>query len=250
MSKASHPFLWKAMQVSVGRLGIITAVTFKIVPNALMTRTKYDVTVDSFLADMKALQDGYNAQGEASPAVQAMDGTMYCWFVTRRRPSTSALWKSRVVWASGAAPAVTPATTPGALYSPDSLTDAQLAAALSGGAEPPITRQPLWHTQRGAPLTFSDLGIGFPRTYGDGTSLTMSPLFTNGALREAAFLAAAAALTWGPRLPLQAPSPRAWRSSPSRPPCTRCRPMACSTIRHAATRVRLPCHQQQCIDAR
>ena len=181
MSKSSHPFLWKAMQVSVGRLGVITAVTFKILPNAMMTRTKADVTVDSFLSDMKALQDGYNAQGDDSPAVQAMDGTMYCWFVTRRRPSPAALWKSRVVWASGAAPAVTAATTPGALYSPGSLKDAQLAAALSGGAEPPITRQPLLHSQRGTPLTVADLGIGFPRTFGDGTSMTMSSLFTNGA---------------------------------------------------------------------
>ena len=29
LSKATHPFLWKAFQVSVGRLGIITAVTVR-----------------------------------------------------------------------------------------------------------------------------------------------------------------------------------------------------------------------------
>ena len=66
MSKASHPFLWKAMQVSVGRLGVITAVTFKILPNALMKRTKVDVTIDTFLDTMKRVQDGYNRAGEAA----------------------------------------------------------------------------------------------------------------------------------------------------------------------------------------
>jgi hypothetical protein len=29
VSKSSHPFLWKALQVSVGRLGVITAVTVR-----------------------------------------------------------------------------------------------------------------------------------------------------------------------------------------------------------------------------
>jgi hypothetical protein len=68
MSKSSHPFLWKAMQVSVGRLGVITAVTFKIVPNNNMHRRKFDVGLNTFLDKMKRVQDGYNSQGDASPA--------------------------------------------------------------------------------------------------------------------------------------------------------------------------------------
>lgn len=67
MSKSSHPFLWTAMQVSVGRLGVITAVTFKILPNAPMQRYKVDVGVDTFLATMKRVQDGYNRAGDAAP---------------------------------------------------------------------------------------------------------------------------------------------------------------------------------------
>jgi hypothetical protein len=91
VSKATHPFLWKAFQVSVGRLGVITAVTvckravrlpltcvsaescasalqFKLVPNGMMIREKVDVTVDAFLEEMKRVQEGYNREGDASPA--------------------------------------------------------------------------------------------------------------------------------------------------------------------------------------
>jgi hypothetical protein len=72
-----------------------------MVPNAMMQRTKTDITIDTFLDEMKRVQDGYNAEGDASPAgaapllvcfakrrtdlcgllfaVQALDGTMFCW---------------------------------------------------------------------------------------------------------------------------------------------------------------------------
>ena len=86
ISRDSHPRLWRAMQVSVGRLGVITAVTFRLVPNAPMTRYKTDITVDAFLDEMKRVQDAYNARGIDAPEVQALDGTMFCWFITRCVP--------------------------------------------------------------------------------------------------------------------------------------------------------------------
>ena len=78
LSRASHPRLWRAAQVSVGRLGVITAVTFRLVPNAPMNRYKTDVTVDAFLDEMKRVQDAYNTRGVEAPEVQALDGTMFC----------------------------------------------------------------------------------------------------------------------------------------------------------------------------
>ncbi len=193
------------MQVSIGRLGVITAVTFKIVPNNNMRRRKFDVGLNQFLDKMKRVQDGYNSQGDASPAgTAAHHGTCStgflsvcarppraqcktltapcsagaqpacCWrvslyrcgslplhrrFITRRYNDKAMFWESHVNW-DGPAPA------PAAAWSlphvqtpvPGALTDAQLAAALASGKEPPITRQPLYHSQRGAPLTFQDLG--------------------------------------------------------------------------------------------
>ena len=46
--------------------------------------------------------------------------------------------------------------------------------------EPRVTAQPLLHSQRGTPLTIADLGVAFPRAFGDGSSLSMTPLFSNG----------------------------------------------------------------------
>jgi hypothetical protein len=77
------------------------------------------------------------------------------------------------------------------------------------GKEAPIMQQPLTHSQRGAPLTFNDLGacvrvpacscelhldirltfvappagVAFPRAFGDGASFSMSGLFSNGEIR-------------------------------------------------------------------
>ena len=60
------------------------------------------------------------------------------------------------------------------------LSESALSAALASGMEPRVTAQPLLHSQRGTPLTFADLGVAFPRAYGDGASLSMTPLFSNG----------------------------------------------------------------------
>jgi FAD/FMN-containing dehydrogenase len=109
ISRDSHPRLWRAMQVSVGRLGVITAVTFRLVPNAPMTRYKTDITVDAFLDEMKRVQDAYIARGVDAPEVQALDGTMFCWFITRCAPReplhpTSATDNASLSAAAGAPP--------------------------------------------------------------------------------------------------------------------------------------------------
>jgi len=77
ISKAAHPDLWPAFQVSVGRLGIITAVTMKLVPNAAMQRRMNHVGLQSFLAAMMRVQDAYIREGEAAPEVRALDGVRH-----------------------------------------------------------------------------------------------------------------------------------------------------------------------------
>jgi len=161
LSRLSHPFLWRAFQVSVGRLGIITAVTFKIFPNAMMHRTKVDTTVDAFLSQMRTVQDAYNAEGELAPAVQALDGVQYFWFITRGRNNIASLWRSHVWWADG------PPAKPAAWLLPhkqlpvsSSLSDAQLASALAQGRNSLVFRQPLIRGQKGLGM---DWVIAFPR---------------------------------------------------------------------------------------
>jgi hypothetical protein len=80
-------------------------------------------------------------------------------FITRRRASTAALWRSRTTWV-GAAPVAHAAWSkpPAPLSVAGSMSDAQLKAAVAAGKEAPIMLQPLRHSQRGAPLTFTDLG--------------------------------------------------------------------------------------------
>jgi hypothetical protein len=69
---------------------------------------------------------------------------------------------------------------PGPIPVAGALSDSALSAALASGMEPRVTAQPLLHSQRGTPLTIADLGVAFPRAFGDGSSLSMTPLFTNG----------------------------------------------------------------------
>lgn len=56
---------------------------FKMVPNAMMQRTKTDITIDTFLEEMKRVQDGYNAEGDASPAGAAP--LLVCYAFAKRR---------------------------------------------------------------------------------------------------------------------------------------------------------------------
>ena len=181
LSKVSHPFLWRAFQVGVGRLGITTAVTFKIVPNAYQTRLQLDRSVDTFLAEMHAVQDAYNAEGEGAKEVQALDGRIYFWFITRDRHAKDALWRSDISWVGGY-------PTPAAAWSKphvqlpvgNSLSDAQLAKALAEGRPSLVHRQPLIQQQKGLGLnTF----VVFPRAVGDATGLMVQAAFSNGTFR-------------------------------------------------------------------
>lgn len=47
------------MQVSVGRLGIITQLTLKIVPQQSVQRVEQDMTVAKFADQVKQVQDAY-----------------------------------------------------------------------------------------------------------------------------------------------------------------------------------------------
>ena len=69
-------------QVSAGRLGVITAVTMRIVPNAQVRRTATEMSVDDFLGLLKRAQDGVNQQGTDAPAVKELDFTQFLWRVS------------------------------------------------------------------------------------------------------------------------------------------------------------------------
>ena len=77
-------YLWRALQANMGRLGIMTSLTFRIIPDALVRRNTTGRTVSELLAHFKQVQDGYRAQGDAAPAVRALDNTCYLWCARAR----------------------------------------------------------------------------------------------------------------------------------------------------------------------
>ena len=83
ITDATHPHLMKAMRVSVGRLGIIIDLTFKIVRNSPVRRTATQITSDAFVRRMKTIQEQYIVMGDKSPAVKALGETQvrFPWFV-------------------------------------------------------------------------------------------------------------------------------------------------------------------------
>jgi FAD/FMN-containing dehydrogenase len=60
-SPADNPYLWKALGVSVGRLGVITEVTLRIVPAEDVTRTSQKLTFDGYVDQLMEFQQVYQA---------------------------------------------------------------------------------------------------------------------------------------------------------------------------------------------
>ncbi|EIE25101.1 hypothetical protein COCSUDRAFT_40439 [Coccomyxa subellipsoidea C-169] len=83
----SNPHLWKAGQLAVGRLGIITEIDFKIVPQRLLTRKVVPQTFDAFLEWTLAAQDRYKeavaggSEAAISASLAEVDMTQLFWFV-------------------------------------------------------------------------------------------------------------------------------------------------------------------------
>jgi hypothetical protein len=57
----SHPHLFRALGVSVGRLGLLLQLSFHIVPNKNVARSKQDIKPDAFVEAMQQLQKDYTA---------------------------------------------------------------------------------------------------------------------------------------------------------------------------------------------
>ena len=56
------------LQVSVGRLGVITRVTFRVVPHGLIKRTRVDLSPETFAEHLLALEAQYASALTASDA--------------------------------------------------------------------------------------------------------------------------------------------------------------------------------------
>lgn len=72
------------MQLAVGRLGIVTEIDFKIIPQRLLTRTVMTQSFDDFVAWTMAAQERFKAavasgsQAAVSDSLRAVDQTQVC----------------------------------------------------------------------------------------------------------------------------------------------------------------------------
>ncbi|KAK9807747.1 hypothetical protein WJX72_007930 [[Myrmecia] bisecta] len=82
----ANPHLFRALRVAVGRLGIITKVTFKIVPQPTIKRKRLELTPQQAVAKMLALQEAYKAalksgsEDQISKVLQQVKGFLVLWF--------------------------------------------------------------------------------------------------------------------------------------------------------------------------
>ena len=108
LSPGSHPHLFNAAAVSVGRLGIILDLTLKIVPDRLVERVNQDMNLLEFATDVKEVQDAYNAAmatGNATGAALALEeleATQAFW-----HPIANLVWRTDYEVVSGSDNAAT-----------------------------------------------------------------------------------------------------------------------------------------------
>jgi hypothetical protein len=93
LSPDSHPHLFNAAAVSVGRLGIIIDLTLKIVPDRQVERLNKDMDLFQFATEVNAVQNAYNAAMAAGNATGAA-------LVLEELEATQAFWHPLVnlVW--------------------------------------------------------------------------------------------------------------------------------------------------------
>ncbi|RMZ54692.1 hypothetical protein APUTEX25_003070 [Auxenochlorella protothecoides] len=90
LTRESHPHLWRAAGVSVGRLGVITELTLAIVPQQAVTRSLETTQFANFTAQMLEVQEDYVAARESGDedaikaALFAVDETQLFWFLPNR----------------------------------------------------------------------------------------------------------------------------------------------------------------------
>lgn len=87
--------LWRAMGVSIGRLGVITELTMRIKPQQAITRNLQDTDFPAFAKEIKSVQDDYVAAKQANDtnamkqALFRVDETQALWVV-----GTQAVWRT------------------------------------------------------------------------------------------------------------------------------------------------------------
>ena len=85
VTQESHPHLMRALRTNVGRLGIISQLTMKIIPQRSLRRTTEELEWDDYVSRLKAIQEDYKravAQGRpvaAARALQPLEDTQVQW---------------------------------------------------------------------------------------------------------------------------------------------------------------------------
>lgn len=93
-SPHSNQHLWRAMQVSVGRLGVITQLSLSIMPQQAVQRAEQDMTAAQFAQQVKQVQDAYTQAKQSGSseaiwtALHSLNETQCFWFVP-----TGDLWR-------------------------------------------------------------------------------------------------------------------------------------------------------------
>ncbi|KAL4438020.1 hypothetical protein ABPG77_004241 [Micractinium sp. CCAP 211/92] len=91
----SHPHLFRALGVSVGRLGVVTELTLKIKPQMAVPKSLQQLTFAQFAGQIKSSQDKYNAakaRGNVEGMKQVLfevDETQVLWIV-----ESDTLWRT------------------------------------------------------------------------------------------------------------------------------------------------------------
>ncbi|CAK0783638.1 hypothetical protein CVIRNUC_006837 [Coccomyxa viridis] len=90
----SAPHLWRAAQISVGRLGVITELDFEIIPQQLLTRTLDNLTFSEYQSWLTSIQNTYKAAlqsgdpSQISAALKPLDRTQLFWY-----PPLDEVWR-------------------------------------------------------------------------------------------------------------------------------------------------------------
>ena len=175
--------------MSAGRLGVISSLSLRIVPNAQVRRISSNARLDDFLGRLAAVQAGWNANGTASPAVQALDTAIYLWHIPRGKNAPDLLSTARLEWVDPLAKPVPTDARPAQLESPfarGALTDAALAASAGGDAEGEQP-QPAATAQLGNHPGLEGAAMSSPTLFADSLAAMLAPALQSGTypLREA-----------------------------------------------------------------
>lgn len=90
ITRQSDPHLFKAFLVNVGRLGIITDLTLRIVPQVLVERANTEMGFEDFVDDMITIQDAYRSAKKSGDeagmymSLLPIDDTQAFWHVPSR----------------------------------------------------------------------------------------------------------------------------------------------------------------------